>query len=159
MLRTSISPTMIQAGYRMNVIPAQAEATLDIRAVPDENIEEFFAELQRKVGEEVEIIPYPMERKPGAPSRVDTIAFQTLEELQKELYPGAVTLPSMLNGATDMALLRARGVQCYGVGPLSDDEDRAKGFGAHSDQERILEAELYRFTRFHYEAAKRIAVR
>jgi acetylornithine deacetylase/succinyl-diaminopimelate desuccinylase-like protein len=159
MLRTSISPTMIQAGYRMNVIPAQAEATLDIRAVPDENIEEFFAELQRRVGEGVEIIPYPMSRKPGAPSRVDTVAFQTLEELQQELYPSAVTLPSMLNGATDMALLRERGVQCYGIGPLADDEDRAKGFGAHSDQERILEAELYRFTRFHYEAAKRIATR
>ncbi len=159
MLRTSISPTMIQAGYRMNVIPAQAEATLDIRVVPDENIEEFFAELQRRMGEGVEMIPYPMERRPGAPSRVDTVAFQTLEELQQELYPGAVTLPSMLNGATDMALLRARGVQCYGIGPLTDDEDRAKGFGAHSDQERILEAELYRFTRLHYEAAKRIAVR
>lgn len=159
MLRTSISPTMIQAGYRMNVIPAQAEATLDIRAVPDENIEEFFAELQRQVGEGVKIERYPLSRRPVAPSRVDTVAFEALEELQKELYPGAVTLPAMLNGATDMALLRERGVQCYGIGPLGDDEDRAKGFGAHSDQERILEAELYRFTRFHYEAAKRIATR
>jgi len=159
MLRTSISPTMIQAGYRMNVIPAQAEATLDIRAVPDENIEEFFAELQRQVGDGVKIEPYPMSRRPVAPSRVDTVAFQVLEELQQELYPGAVTLPSMLTGATDMALLRERGTQCYGIGPLGDDEDRAKGFGAHSDQERILEAELYRFTRFHYEAAKRIATR
>ena len=159
MLRTSISPTMIQAGYRMNVIPAQAEATLDIRAVPDENVEEFFAELQRQVGEGVKIEQYPMSRRPVAPSRVDTVVFSVLEELQKELYPGAVTLPAMLNGATDMALLRERGVQCYGIGPLGDDEDRAKGFGAHSDQERILEAELYRFTRFHYEAAKRIATR
>jgi acetylornithine deacetylase/succinyl-diaminopimelate desuccinylase-like protein len=159
MLRTSISPTMIQAGYRMNVIPGQAEATLDIRAVPDENIEEFFAELQRKVGDGVKIERYPMSRRPVAPSRVDTVAFEVLEELQKELYPGAVTLPAMLNGATDMALLRERGVQCYGIGPLGDDEDRAKGFGAHSDQERILETELYRFTRFHYEAAKRIATR
>ncbi|MDA0204993.1 MAG: M20/M25/M40 family metallo-hydrolase [Acidobacteria bacterium] len=159
MLRTSISPTIIQAGYRMNVIPADAEATLDIRAVPDENIEEFFAELQRRIGEGVKIEQYPMSRRPVAPSRVDTVAFEVLEELQKELYPGAVTLPAMLNGATDMALLRERGVQCYGIGPLGDDEDRAKGFGAHSDQERILEAELYRFTRFHYEAAKRIATR
>jgi hypothetical protein len=65
----------------------------------------------------------------------------------------------MLNGATDMALLRERGVQCYGIGPLFDDEDRAKGFGPHSDQERILEDELYRFVRFAYEAAKRIATR
>jgi acetylornithine deacetylase/succinyl-diaminopimelate desuccinylase-like protein len=159
MLRTSISPTMIQAGYRMNVIPAQAEATLDIRAVPDENIEEFFAELQRRVGDGVTIERFPMPRRPVAPSRVDTAAFGVLEELQKEVYPGAVTLPAMLNGATDMALLRERGTQCYGVGPLFDEEDRAKGFGPHSDQERILEVELYRFTRFLYEATHRIAGR
>jgi acetylornithine deacetylase/succinyl-diaminopimelate desuccinylase-like protein len=100
-----------------------------------------------------------MSRKPGVPSRVDPGDFQTLEELQTELYPGAVTRPAMLTGATDMALLRERGVQCYGIGPLFDDEDRAKGFGPHSDQERILEDELYRFVRFAYEAAKRIATR
>lgn len=158
MLRTSISPTIIQAGYRVNVIPADAEATLDIRATPDEDIEEFFAELQRQIGDEnVTITRYPMSRRPVAPSRIDTVAFEVLEQLQKEFYPDALTLPVMLTGATDMALLRERGVQCYGIGPLIDAEDRALGYGAHSDQERILEAELYRFTRFHYEAAKRIA--
>jgi hypothetical protein len=55
--------------------------------------------------------------------------------------------------------LRAKGVQSYGIGPLVDAEDGPKGFGPHSDQERILEAELYRFTRYHYEAAARIAGR
>lgn len=158
MLRTSISPTIIQAGYRVNVIPADAEATLDIRAAPGEDIEEFFAELQRQIGDDqVTIDRYPMTRRPVAPSRLDTTAFAILETLQEEIYPGALTLPIMLTGATDMALLRERGVQCYGIGPLIDAEDRAKGYGAHSDQERILEVELYRFTRFHYEAAKRIA--
>ena len=38
-----------------------------------------------------------------------------------------------------MAFLRAKGVQCYGVGAMMDEEDAPKGFGAHSDQERILE--------------------
>ena len=40
----------------------------------------------------------------------------------------------MSTGATDMAYLRARGVQCYGIGPAIDHEDAALGFGAHSDQ-------------------------
>ena len=44
--------------------------------------------------------------KPGAPSRVDTVAFETLEELQQELYPGAVTLPSMLTGRLRMPVIR-----------------------------------------------------
>ena len=57
----------------------------------------------------------------------------------------------MSTGATDMAYLREKGCSATAsVRPL-DVEDGPKGFGAHSDQERILEAELHRFVRFHYE--------
>ena len=42
--------------------------------------------------------------------------------------------------ATDMAQLRAKGMQCYGIGPAVDLEDGPKGFGMHSDQERLLES-------------------
>ena len=48
LLHTSISPNIIQAGYQVNVIPSEAEATLDIRALPDENISAFY-EMMRKV--------------------------------------------------------------------------------------------------------------
>ena len=41
MMRTSISPTMIEGGYRVNVIPSEAKATLDVRLLPDENPEQF----------------------------------------------------------------------------------------------------------------------
>jgi len=68
-------------------------------------------------------------------------------------YDTAV-LPTLSTGATDMAYLRARGMQCYGVGPALDTEDGPKGFGAHSDQERILESELHKFVRFHYEVVR-----
>jgi acetylornithine deacetylase/succinyl-diaminopimelate desuccinylase-like protein len=158
MLRTSISPNILRAGYRSNVIPAEAEATLDIRALPDENIDAFFAELKKQIGDDsVEIVRATRERNPTPPSRHDTEVFRVLEALQAKIYPGAITMPIMQTGATDMAFLRARGVQAYGIGPLVDEEDAQKGFGAHSDQERILEEELYRFARFHYEAVARIA--
>jgi acetylornithine deacetylase/succinyl-diaminopimelate desuccinylase-like protein len=68
-----------------------------------------------------------------------------------------VTLPTMSTGATDMAYLRAKGMQCYGIGPGLDVEDGPKGFGAHSDQERILESELYRFVRFNYDVVAELA--
>ena len=42
-------------------------------------------------------------------------------------------------------------MQCYGIGPAVDLEDGPKGFGMHSDQERLLESALYRFVRFNYE--------
>ena len=63
----------------------------------------------------------------------------------------------MSTGATDMAYLRQKGMQCYGIGPALDVEDGPKGFGAHSDQERILESELHRFVRFAYDAVVEVA--
>ena len=66
-------------------------------------------------------------------------------------------LPTMSTGATDMAFLRAREVQCYGMGPAEDVEDGPKGFRGHGDQERILEGELYTFTRFQYNVVRRLA--
>jgi len=68
-----------------------------------------------------------------------------------------VTIPAMSTGATDMAVLRAKGVQCFGIGPATDAEDAPKGFGAHSDQERLLESELHRFVRFNWEIVTSLA--
>jgi hypothetical protein len=68
-----------------------------------------------------------------------------------------VTLPTMLTGGTDMAQVRARGVQCYGIGEMTDIEDGPKGFGAHSDQERILEGALHKFVRFHWDIVVNLA--
>jgi hypothetical protein len=63
----------------------------------------------------------------------------------------------MQTGATDMAFLREKGVQCYGIGAMSDVEDAPKGFGAHSDQERILEEALYKHVQFFWTAVTSIA--
>jgi acetylornithine deacetylase/succinyl-diaminopimelate desuccinylase-like protein len=72
----------------------------------------------------------------------------------------APMIPLMSTGATtDMAYLRAKGVQCYGIGPATDVEDGPKGFGAHSDQERILETELHRFVRFNWDVVLDLATR
>jgi acetylornithine deacetylase/succinyl-diaminopimelate desuccinylase-like protein len=157
MLRTSISPTVFQSGYRMNVIPSEARATLDIRALPEENLDAFFAELKKVIGDDtVEIRRMPLGRPPSPPSRIGTEMFRTLEAVGRRHY-GVITLPGMITGATDMAYLRAKGVECYGIGPLVDAEDIEIGYSAHSDLERIIEAELYRFVRYHYDAVAEVA--
>ena len=56
-----------------------------------------------------------------------------------------------------MAFLRAKGVQCYGVGAMVDEEDAPKGYGPHSDQERILEQSLYKHVQFFWQAVTGIA--
>jgi hypothetical protein len=68
-------------------------------------------------------------------------------------------LPVMSTGATDMAFLRQKGVQCFGIGPMIDSEDGPKGFGAHSDQERILEEASYKFVRFNWDVTVTLAAK
>ena len=63
------------------------------------------------------------------------------------IKPGTFTLPSMLTGGTDMGPLRAKGVQAYGIGPLAEEID-ALAHGAHTDDERLGEAALYKFVEF-----------
>lgn len=160
MLRTSVSPNIIRGGYQINVIPSEGEATLDVRALPGEDMTAFLATLREVVHDPaVEVSRLDRDTRPPAPaSRLDHPAFRVLESAARQTY-GVPTLPTMSTGATDMAYLRARGVQAYGVGPMIDVEDAAQGFGAHSDQERILEEALYQFARFQWRALLDLAAR
>ena len=158
MLRTSISPNMIQGGYRTNVIPSEVEATLDVRAFPGEDMDQLIDEMKRVINDPaVEIVRREGSRRPLAPpSALDNEAFRILEEMARKHY-GVVTLPTMSTGATDMSYLRDKGIPSYGIGPLIDIEDGPLGFGAHSDQERILESALHQFVRFHWDAVVALA--
>lgn len=157
-LRTSISPNMISGGYRVNVIPSEVEATLDVRALPDEDMTRFIEQLRQLIDDPaIEIVRAPGHTRPGAPpSRLNTEAFEIIEAAIKREY-GTITLPTMGTGATDMAYLRANGIECFGIGPMVDSEDGPKGFGAHSDQERILEEALYKFVRFNWDVVVSLA--
>jgi len=152
MLRSSISPTIVQGGYRINVIPSEAKATLDVRLVPDDDPALFLEAVRKVVNDPAVKVEYgARDVRPGGPSaRLDSEALSVLQTAVAQNYD-TIVLPQMSTGATDMAYLRARGIQCYGIGPATDVEDGPKGFGAHSDQERILETELHRFVRFHFE--------
>jgi acetylornithine deacetylase/succinyl-diaminopimelate desuccinylase-like protein len=160
MLRTSISPTMIEGGYRINVIPSEARATLDVRMLPDEQPDQFLAALTRVINDPSVVARFVNEpgamRPSGPPARLDSEAFAAIQSAASRNYD-TVTIPMMGTGATDMAQARAKGAECYGIGPAADIEDGPKGYGAHSDQERILESELYRFVRFSYDIVNDLA--
>jgi acetylornithine deacetylase/succinyl-diaminopimelate desuccinylase-like protein len=156
-LHTTISPTMIEGGYRFNVIPSEAKATLDVRILPDENPEMILGLVRHAVNDRAVTVEWaPRTLRPIGSSRIDTEAFKVLEEQVTKHY-STTTLPLLGTGATDMAYMRAKGAQCYGIGPATDDEDAPRGYGAHSDLERILENELQRFVRFQYDVVVELA--
>jgi acetylornithine deacetylase/succinyl-diaminopimelate desuccinylase-like protein len=159
MLHTSISPDIISGGFQINVIPSQAEATLDIRALPDENMPVFYDMMRKVINDpNIEVIPESKNERPGAPpSRIDTEIYRAIESANRKVFQ-VPTIPEMSTGATDMAFLRAKGMECYGVGSISDAEDATKGFAAHSDQERMLEDSLYKFLQFQWDVLSSVAM-
>jgi acetylornithine deacetylase/succinyl-diaminopimelate desuccinylase-like protein len=159
MLRTSVAPTLLQAGVGMNVIPSVAEATLDIRALPGENIETFYAEMAKVINDPaVKIVPVPQTRPPSPASRLDTEMFRVMQSVAGTVYPGATVIPSMSTGASDQAQLRAKGIQSYGIGPASTDDD-AINYPAHGDVERLAESSLYPFVQYVWQVVMEMAGR
>ncbi len=158
-LRTSVSPNIFQGGYRSNVIPSEAKATLDVRMVPDENRAAFLEQLKQIVNDPAVDVHYTTNgpgRPAAPPARLDSELYKTVEAAVGKIY-NVPALPNMQTGATDKAPLRAKGQECVGIGSAIDVEDQLKGFGMHSDQERIREDELYRFVRFNWEIVNALA--
>ncbi len=156
--RTSVAPTVIDAGFRKNVIPSEASAILDIRMLPDESVEEFYAQLAAVIDDpRVEIVPERIYRPAAPPSEIDNEMFQTLERVAKQMYPSATVLPVMSTGATDMAQVRARGMQSYGIGPARSVEEINSGFGAHGDNERISEEAFVELVQFMWNVVIEVA--
>lgn len=159
MLRTSVSPTVIQGGFRFNVIPSEAKATLDVRLLPDEDPATLLDRIRAVVNDpnvEVRLLPRDGAPRPPGGTGLDTEAFRVIQKAVTDHYR-TITLPTMSTGGSDKAQMRAKGVQCYGIGPATDREDASKGFGAHSDQERILERELIRFVDFTWDVVTALA--
>src|SRR5262245_28008704 len=152
MLRTSIVPTIIRGGFRENVIPADAEATLDVRALPDENIDQLIETLRKLINDpeiKIEKRAAGQRRPAAAPSRIDSEMFKALERAQQKVFPGSATLPIMQTGATDSAQLREKGVQAYGISIPKTDEDTRR---VHGNDERIPIEGVGKFVEYLYSA-------
>ncbi|HEV2987250.1 MAG TPA: M20/M25/M40 family metallo-hydrolase [Candidatus Angelobacter sp.] len=156
MLRTSLVPTIIKGGFRINVIPAEAEATLDVRALPDENMDALKASLAKLINDPaVEITSTPGNQRPATPpSGLDNDGFHALEKAQQKIFPGVMTIPIMQVGATDSSELRAKGVQAYGIGTPATKEDSKR---VHGNDERTEIAGFGKFVQFLYTATTELA--
>lgn len=155
MLRTSISPTIIEGGFRRNVIPAEAIATLDIRALPQEDTLWLKAEIERVVDDStIEVVRFGARRPVSDPMPIDSDLFRALEKIQADLFPAATTIPTMLTGGTDSSQLRAAGILAYGIGLPTDP---ATGSRAHGNDERTPIAGMPLFVEFLYKTVLEIS--
>ncbi|MEO6444381.1 MAG: M20/M25/M40 family metallo-hydrolase [Gemmatimonadaceae bacterium] len=129
-LRNGISPTLISGGTRSNVIPTEAQATLNIRTLPGVEIEAVLARLRSVVDDEQVTLVARASGQPAPPSSVDSPMYRAIEQSVAELDASMRTVPYLSTGATDSATLRKAGIACYGVLPFplsQEDEDRMHG--------------------------------
>lgn len=140
-LHTTVSPTMLSSGTKVNVIPNTAEAAIDVRRLPNETAAEVFARFRRIVNDSaVEVQPAGGQEMPATePSSLTSELYLTIERVLAATAPGAVVTPFMSRGATDAAFLREKGVAVYGV-PLFVNEQGENR--AHGNDERISETTL-----------------
>ena len=141
-IRNGISATMLEAGVRANVIPAEASATLNVRTLPGQGIDGAVARLRRAIrdpGVTIEVASRG-EDAPVSPHRSPMYA--AIAESVGELDARTVVVPYLSTGATDSARLRRMGVKAYGLLPFplaGGDEERM-----HTHDERVsLDAIAY----------------
>jgi acetylornithine deacetylase/succinyl-diaminopimelate desuccinylase-like protein len=154
MLRTSISPNIIKGGFRINVIPGDAEASLDVRALPGEDMDKLVRDLKALVNDPAIDIVRVMPNRPSAPaSPLDSELFRALERSAQSMFQNAPTIPMMLTGATDMAQLRAKGVKAYGIAEPIDEKDAPP----HGNDERVSIVALGRYVEYIYRTVVDVA--
>ena len=114
-VRTTSNPTLLQAGYKHNVIPDRAEALIDIRTLPGEE-DAVLAEVQRLVGDEIEVVV--MHRDLGLENPFSGALVDEMVATLQRHDPGAEVLPYLLSGGTDNKALSLLGITGYGFAPL-----------------------------------------
>ncbi len=114
-LRTTSNPTVLTAGYKHNVIPDTAEALVDVRALPADQVD-VLEEIRAIVGDDIEIESVHSDiglEVPFAGELVDAM----VASLRRE-DPEARVLPYLLSGGTDNKSLARLGITGYGFAPL-----------------------------------------
>jgi len=136
MMRDTISPTMLAAGIRANVIPAEADATLNIRLLPGNTISALLQELTKLVNDPQ--VHFEVQVNAGLaapPSSLESDLYATITRVAAQEFGGAPVLPYQSPWGTDSGQLRLHNVQAYGLWPFPLAEEDLKRM--HGDDERM----------------------
>jgi acetylornithine deacetylase/succinyl-diaminopimelate desuccinylase-like protein len=133
-VRNSTTPTVLSAGYKVNVIPGVAQAQVDTRVLPGTHAE-LLAEVDRLLGPDVrrEFIA----DQPPVQAPVDSPWFAAMADALRAEDPAAVVVPFCMGGGTDAKAFAQLGIDCYGFAPLRLPEDWDHARMAHGVDERV----------------------
>lgn len=153
-LRTTCVATMLTGGHAENALPQRAAATVNCRIFPGVTSRSVQDTLARVVADTSIHISPVATATPSPPSPLRPDVMRVVEPLAREMWPEALVIPIMENGATDGLFLRNLGVPVYGLsGPLFDiSDDRA-----HGQDERLRVRHLSQVREFWYRLVKALS--
>lgn len=150
MVRMTITPTMINAGVKENIIPDMCEAVVDCRLLPGRDIAYLKKQFTEALGSLEGIEIEPITEESGSISPYDTELSKVIQELVSNVDPGSVCVPFMSLGGTDSRYFRKKfGTIAYGFIPMRMDLPLDVYMKLmHGIDERISQSNLVYGTRF-----------
>jgi acetylornithine deacetylase/succinyl-diaminopimelate desuccinylase-like protein len=133
-VRNTANPTRLEAGYKDNVIPGRASATIDCRTLPG-HADAFLSELRELIGPDVEI--EHISQQTAVETGFDGALVDAMGEALRAEDPGARTVPYMMSGGTDAKAFSTLGIRCFGFAPLKLPADLNFSSLFHGIDERV----------------------
>jgi acetylornithine deacetylase/succinyl-diaminopimelate desuccinylase-like protein len=133
-IRNTANPTGLSAGYKHNVIPGKASATIDCRTLPGQ-FELFRDQLQAVLGPDIEL--EQVHRQPALETTFDGALVDAMAAALRAEDPGARAVPYMLSGGTDAKQFARLGIRCFGFSPLKLPADLNFSALFHGIDERV----------------------
>jgi acetylornithine deacetylase/succinyl-diaminopimelate desuccinylase-like protein len=160
-MRNTIAPVLMQAGFRGNVIPGSAEVTINFRTIPGTTPEDLIAEMKRVVADPSVDITVPRaavslpRTVPVSPTTTEL--YRALVESSGKLWPGVPVTPYLFQAGTDAFAWRMHGVPVYGIYPYPiSNEDLSR---MHGNDERVPVDSLEQGSDLIYQTLLRVAAK
>jgi acetylornithine deacetylase/succinyl-diaminopimelate desuccinylase-like protein len=139
LLRNTVSPTILHASTKVNVIPGEVSVELDGRLLPGFAPEDMLNELRQLVGEGVQL---ELLRHDPGPAEPNLGLFNTLADTLRQADPDGIPVPLLLSGVTDARFFSRLGIQTYGYLPMPLPEDMNFAQTIHAANERVPAAAI-----------------
>ncbi len=156
-MRNTIAPVLISGGFRSNVIPGSADATLNLRLIPGTDPQEMVKLITQLVNDPRVTVKFAG-GSPNAgsePSSVETELYRALARESKVQWPTAEVTPYLFQAGTDAAAWRSRGIPVYGIYPYPITNDELRRM--HGNDERVSIASLQQGTDMIYRTLVSVA--
>ncbi|MFZ0738122.1 MAG: M20/M25/M40 family metallo-hydrolase [Candidatus Acidiferrales bacterium] len=168
-MRNTFAPVFLKAGFRGNVIPGSAEATLNLRVIPGTDLQKFIAEIRGAIDDPRVDVSLPSGDNPEGirvkglvkeaeslqASSTETDLYRALEASARSTWPGTPVTPYLFQAGTDAIAWRSRGVPVYGIYPYPiTPEDLTR---MHGNDERVPIESLEQGTEMIYKTLVRVA--